>query len=128
MNCLCGAIAVNPRKAVGLCISETSKSRNDGGVVIGMTAANPVRLITIAQGQALRDNGRGDFDQQGQVGQQAAAADPMEIEHFGVRQPAAAALIGPTGINKPIADDPFPALKRRNNQPLDMVGTRGSEK
>ena len=56
--------------------------------------ADPVRSVHVARSGTLARHFGRYFDQQGQVGKQAAATDAVQFEHFRIGQSAAAALVG----------------------------------
>ena len=120
-------IPVDPRKPGRFGISKLRKSGRNFGVIGCIAPANPVRSVAIP-GLCTRGGGLGrDFDQQRQIGQQALTADPVQRHDFRVRQAARSALIGSARIDKPVTDHPLPRSERWQDQPLDMIGTRGGE-
>ncbi len=121
------AIAVNPGKARRLRFGKAGKGGGNAGVIVRPAPADPVCLPLVAQVQAAGGFIRRDFDEQGQVGQQALAADAVQVHDIGIGQAAAAALVGPAGIEETVSDYPFSCGQRRADQPFDMVGAGGGK-
>jgi hypothetical protein len=77
-------IAIDPGEPRGLGVGKATEGGTDRRVIASVASPDPVGLIAITQREALGYDLRRYFDQQGQIRQQAAATNAVQVQHFGI--------------------------------------------
>ena len=100
------ARGVDHAVAVRLLVGEAPKGLGDAPMIVGAAAADQVGAALVAAAGAPVRFGFGELQQQGAVGQEAAAADRVQRPDRVEAEAAGAALIGDRAVEEAVAHHP----------------------